>query len=244
MHTVLLAWSVSFCILWDFLEYELSYKHDLVSFLIHYKKSSICLILACPLCYHSIRRIIHLFVQLYGSTPSTPTTSPVKQNHPPLLNTKGLKLSPPNRVPLLPDNQEKLPQPALVSSLITFRVPRQARVICTQSKTSGHVKGPFQNFRCVTFALLTMTGGPRVVVSTAAIQARVRGSVPGLGGLKETKNVSSPSTCESQYCGEPPWPRGSVLGLRPPGLEFRILCLEDSVISIISPSSGGSPGPV
>ena len=29
-------------------------------------------------------------------------------------------------------------------------------------------------------------------------------SVPGLGGLKETKNISSPSTCESQYCGEPP----------------------------------------
>ena len=87
-------------------------------------------------------------------------------------------------------------------------------------------------------------GGPRVVVSTAAFHARVRGSVLGLGGFKETKNVSSPSTCESQYCGEPPWPRGSVLGLRPPGLEFRILCLEDSVISIISPSSGGSPGPV
>ena len=47
-------------------------------------------------------------------------------------------------------------------------------------------------------------GGPRVVVSTAAFHARVRGSVPGLGGLKETKNVSSPFTCESQYCGEPP----------------------------------------
>ena len=47
-------------------------------------------------------------------------------------------------------------------------------------------------------------GGPRVVVSTAALHARVRGLVPGLGGLKETKNVSSPSTCESQYCGEPP----------------------------------------
>ena len=43
----------------------------------------------------------------------------------------------------------------------------------------------------------------RVVVSTAAFHARVRGSVPGLGGLKETKNGSSPSTCESQYCGEP-----------------------------------------
>ena len=47
-------------------------------------------------------------------------------------------------------------------------------------------------------------GGPRVVVSTAAFHARVRGSVPALGSLKETKNVSSPSTCESQYCGEPP----------------------------------------
>ena len=41
-----------------------------------------------------------------------------------------------------------------------------------------------------------------VVVSTAAFHARVRGSFPGLGGLKETKSVYSPSTCESQYCGE------------------------------------------
>ena len=32
-----------------------------------------------------------------------------------------------------------------------------------------------------------MGGGPRVVVSTAALHARVRGSVPGLGRLKETK---------------------------------------------------------
>ena len=47
-------------------------------------------------------------------------------------------------------------------------------------------------------------GGPRVVVSTAAFHARVRGSASGLGGLKETKNVSSSSTCESQYCGERP----------------------------------------
>ena len=45
-----------------------------------------------------------------------------------------------------------------------------------------------------------------------SFHARVQGLVPGLGGLKETKNVkmfetknvSSPSTCESQYCGEPP----------------------------------------
>ena len=30
-------------------------------------------------------------------------------------------------------------------------------------------------------------GGPRVVASTAAFHARVRGLVPGLGGFKETK---------------------------------------------------------
>ena len=47
-------------------------------------------------------------------------------------------------------------------------------------------------------------GGPRVVVSTAAFHARDRGLVLGLGGFIETKNVSSPYTCESQYCGEPP----------------------------------------
>ena len=34
---------------------------------------------------------------------------------------------------------------------------------------------------------LELGGGPRVVVSTAAFHARVWGSVPGLGGLKETK---------------------------------------------------------
>ena len=43
-----------------------------------------------------------------------------------------------------------------------------------------------------------------------------------------------------RYCGALPWPRGSVLDLRPPGLKFRILSLESSVISFISPSSGGS----
>ena len=42
--------------------------------------------------------------------------------------------------------------------------------------------------RAAAMPLLTHTGGgPRVVVSTAAFHARVRGSVPGLGGLKETK---------------------------------------------------------
>ena len=41
----------------------------------------------------------------------------------------------------------------------------------------------------ITITMITchQGGGPRVVVSTAAFHARVRGSVPGLGGLKETK---------------------------------------------------------
>ena len=34
---------------------------------------------------------------------------------------------------------------------------------------------------------MSVGGGPKVVVSTAAFHARVRGSVSGLGGFKETK---------------------------------------------------------
>ena len=37
---------------------------------------------------------------------------------------------------------------------------------------------------------------------------------------------------------------GSVLGLRPPELVFRMLCVEGSVNTFISPSLGGSTGPV
>ena len=46
------------------------------------------------------------------------------------------------------------------------------------------------NISCVLFSsvfTIPPGGGPRVVVSTAAFHARVWGSVPGLGGLKETK---------------------------------------------------------
>ena len=42
-------------------------------------------------------------------------------------------------------------------------------------------------------------GGPGVVVSTAVFHARVRGSVPGFGGLKETKMF-------------PPHTRGNIVG--------------------------------
>ena len=40
---------------------------------------------------------------------------------------------------------------------------------------------------CINVLSSAVGGGPRVVVSTAAFHARVRGSVPGLGGLKKTK---------------------------------------------------------
>ena len=46
-------------------------------------------------------------------------------------------------------------------------------------------------YKCFVFAGIAPStlsgGGQRVVVSTAAFHARVRGSVPGFGGLKETK---------------------------------------------------------
>ena len=48
-------------------------------------------------------------------------------------------------------------------------------------------------YKCLMFCVCCVLrsklegGGPRVVVSTAAFHARVRGSVPGLGGFKETK---------------------------------------------------------
>ena len=51
------------------------------------------------------------------------------------------------------------------------------------------IRGVLEDFWYVFLCCLNnmLGGGPRVVVSTAAFHARVRGSVPGLGGLKETK---------------------------------------------------------
>ena len=53
------------------------------------------------------------------------------------------------------------------------------------------VKQLWTYWTCQTAGLLSprnsRAGGPRVVVSTAAFHTRIRGSVPGLGGLKETR---------------------------------------------------------
>ena len=73
----------------------------------------------------------------------------------------------------------------------------------------------------------------------------IAGSNPTLAFKFQRNKMFLPrSHIKIQYCGEHPGPKGSVLGFRPPGLEFRILCLEGSVISFILPSSGGSPDPV
>ena len=83
-----------------------------------------------------------------------------------------------------------------VSALGLCQVLRMYRAYILNTKLA--------TYRCHICTIMLSGEGPRVVVSTAAFHARVRGLVPGLGGLKETQNVSSPSTCESQYCGEPP----------------------------------------
>ena len=83
-----------------------------------------------------------------------------------------------------------------------------------------------------TFTTCQMVGGgPRVVVSTSAFYARVWGSVPGLGlvklsivgSLRDREVACSASDRQ--------------------GSNFQS-CVWRSVISFISPSSGGSPGPV
>ena len=56
---------------------------------------------------------------------------------------------------------------------IVHRLRRRPNIVQTSS-------------RCVVFAGICISS---LVVSTAAFHARVRGSVPGLGGLKETKMV-------------------------------------------------------
>ena len=81
-------------------------------------------------------------------------------------------------------------------------------------------------------------GGPAAVVKTACLESRRSRAQTSLwpSSFKE-KKVSSLSLVNNEYCREPLSPRRSVLGFkfRLSGLKFRILCLEDSVISFNSP---------
>ena len=90
--------------------------------------------------------------------------------------------------------------------------------------------------------LSTMGGGPRVVVSNAAFHARVRGLFPGLSGLRETKMFLPHPLVKLSIVGSFRYRELACRPqrLRPPGLEFRILCLKGSVISFISQSSGAN----
>ena len=63
-----------------------------------------------------------------------------------------------------------------------FKLKKTLRSPWLMQKLSA-LEGLIPGQRC-----LSVTGwGPRVVVSTAAFHDRVRGSAPGLGGLKETQ---------------------------------------------------------
>ena len=78
------------------------------------------------------------------------------------------------------------------------------------------------------------------MVSTAAYHARVRGYFR----LKETKMFLLHPLVKLSIVGNLRDQEVAFSGLRHPRFEFRILCLEGSVISHISPYSGGPPGPI
>ena len=64
--------------------------------------------------------------------------------------------------------------------------PKHQIISCSSDNRYYAIKSYFNSQ-----SVLSLSSGagrdPRVVLSTAAFHARVRGSVPGLGGLKETK---------------------------------------------------------
>ena len=70
--------------------------------------------------------------------------------------------------------------------------------------------------------------------SSAAFHARVPGSFPGLGGLKGAK----------MFLPHPRVKLSIVGSLRDREIACLASHLEGSVISLISSSSGGSPGPI
>ena len=74
--------------------------------------------------------------------------------------------------------------------------------------------------------------------------SELAGLSPTLVKVSKRQTFCSPSLVNVQCCRESQWHWCSVLGIRPPVLEFRILCREGSVIWFIAPSSGCSSGPV
>ena len=77
--------------------------------------------------------------------------------------------------------------PIQMAKIFSQRTHQKLNCLNNWAATTAYLINFSDNFLFKTFLHIIMGGGPRVVVSTAAFHARVRGSVPGLGGLKETK---------------------------------------------------------
>ena len=104
---------------------------------------------------------------------------------------------------------------------------------------------PIYLFECLFDSLACLLGrGPRVVVSTVAFHTRARGSFPGLGGLKETKMFLPHPLVKLNIVGSLRDREVACSALDRQGSNFKFRCLEGRVISLISSSSGCSPGPV
>ena len=158
-------------------------------------------------------------------------------------------------------------RPDCISDIACYMNPQQTQNICitfVQRRPNVFDAGPTL-YKCYTNVLCLLDQPWRVYTLTGSFRLTVpHGVGGGPGAVAEAacwdshiSRVRTPlwplslkkkmflirAIVKIQYCGEPPWPEGSVLGLKPPGLEIRILCL-GNVISSISPSSWGSPGPV
>ena len=88
--------------------------------------------------------------------------------------------------------------------------------------------------------------GPGAVINAACLDKRTSRVRTPLwpSRFKEAKRFLPRCLVKIPYCGEPPGPRDTVLCFKTSGLEFRIMCLEGSVISFILLSSRSYPGPV
>ena len=119
--------------------------------------------------------------------------------------------------------------------------PRCCLIISVQSRRE--VTPYFERKKSLPFSFALQKGwvAYRVVVSTAAFHARARGSLPGRGGLKETKMFLPHPVIKFSIVGSLRDREVACSASNLQGLNFEYCVWEGSVIS---PSSGGSPGPI
>ena len=112
---------------------------------------------------------------------------------------------------------------------LTFQKSRHFRA-------SGHIDTQYSSRCCARNISFTLKGGC-VGLKVSAWKVGYRGSVPRFCIQVSKKHTFLPRSLLWGASVIQRW----RFGLRSPGLEFRIMCMECSVISFISPSSGGSP---